>query len=125
MDADGLACLWCMPQQPACALNLALDAGVGLSWHTPEECAASQACVGQHKSSNWCWLKQFTCALPQGLGAPAGSIVAGPRDFIARVYRYRKMLGGGMRQVGVLAAPGGVCFTTCHSDCALLPVSVG
>lgn len=42
----------------------------------------------------------------QGLGAPAGSIVAGPRPFIERVHRMRKMLGGGMRQVGVLAAPG-------------------
>ena len=42
----------------------------------------------------------------QGLGAPVGSIVAGPKPFIARVHRLRKMLGGGMRQVGVLAAPG-------------------
>ncbi len=42
----------------------------------------------------------------QGLGAPAGSILAGPKPFIDRVHRLRKMLGGGMRQVGVLAAPG-------------------
>lgn len=42
----------------------------------------------------------------QGLGAPVGSIVAGPKAFIDRVFRYRKMLGGGMRQCGVLAAPG-------------------
>ena len=40
----------------------------------------------------------------KGLGAPVGSIVAGDREFIVRVYRYRKMLGGAMRQVGVLAA---------------------
>ena len=49
----------------------------------------------------------------QGLGAPAGSIVAGPKAFIAKVFRYRKMLGGGMRQSGVLAAPGSsnqMCF---------------
>lgn len=44
--------------------------------------------------------------LSKGLAAPAGSILAGPRDFIARARRLRKMLGGGMRQVGVLAAPG-------------------
>ena len=40
----------------------------------------------------------------KGLGAPAGSILAGPRDLIKRAHRYRKMLGGGMRQVGVLCA---------------------
>ena len=45
----------------------------------------------------------------QGLGAPVGSIVAGPKPFIHRVHRLRKMLGGGMRQVGVLAAPGLHC----------------
>lgn len=42
----------------------------------------------------------------QGLGAPAGSMVAGTRAFVGQVHRLRKMLGGGQRQVGVLAAPG-------------------
>jgi len=40
----------------------------------------------------------------KGLGAPAGSVLAGPRALIARAHRFRKMLGGGMRQAGVLAA---------------------
>ncbi len=40
----------------------------------------------------------------KGLGAPVGSIVAGSRDFIRNVRRYRQMCGGQMRQVGVLAA---------------------
>ncbi len=40
----------------------------------------------------------------KGLGAPVGSALVGPRDFIARAHRIRKMLGGGMRQVGLLAA---------------------
>ena len=40
----------------------------------------------------------------KGLGAPVGSALVGPRDFIARAHRVRKMVGGGMRQVGVLAA---------------------
>jgi threonine aldolase len=40
----------------------------------------------------------------KGLGAPAGSALVGPKDFIARAHRVRKMLGGGMRQSGVLAA---------------------
>ena len=48
----------------------------------------------------------------QGLGAPAGSIVAGPKQFIKKVLRYRKMLGGGMRQSGVLAAPGEAQFAS-------------
>lgn len=40
----------------------------------------------------------------KGLGAPVGSILCGERDFIERARRFRKMLGGGMRQAGVLAA---------------------
>jgi threonine aldolase len=44
--------------------------------------------------------------LSKGLGAPAGSLVAGTKEAIARGRLYRKRLGGGMRQAGVLAAPG-------------------
>lgn len=40
----------------------------------------------------------------KGLGAPVGSILAGSKPFIQRAHRIRKMLGGGMRQVGILAA---------------------
>jgi threonine aldolase len=40
----------------------------------------------------------------KGLGAPVGSALVGPRELIARAHRWRKMLGGGMRQAGVLAA---------------------
>ena len=40
----------------------------------------------------------------KGLGAPVGSMLAGSHEFIARARRLRKMLGGGMRQVGLLAA---------------------
>jgi len=40
----------------------------------------------------------------KGLGAPVGSILAGSKEFIDKAHRYRKMLGGGMRQVGILAA---------------------
>ena len=39
----------------------------------------------------------------KGLGAPVGSVLAGDTDFITRAHRYRKMLGGGMRQAGILA----------------------
>jgi threonine aldolase len=44
--------------------------------------------------------------LSKGLGAPVGSVIVGSRDFIERCRPIRKMLGGGMRQAGVLAAAG-------------------
>ena len=44
--------------------------------------------------------------LSKGLGAPVGSMIVGSREFIERCRPIRKMLGGGMRQVGVLAAAG-------------------
>ena len=44
--------------------------------------------------------------LSKGLGAPVGSMIVGTRPFIERCRSVRKMLGGGMRQVGVLAAAG-------------------
>jgi threonine aldolase len=44
--------------------------------------------------------------LSKGLGAPIGSMVAGDADFITRAHRSRKLLGGGMRQVGIIAAAG-------------------
>lgn len=40
----------------------------------------------------------------KGLGAPVGSVLTGTRELIARARRFRKMLGGGMRQAGILAA---------------------
>jgi threonine aldolase len=43
-------------------------------------------------------------AFSKGLGAPGGSMLAGSRDFIAAATRYRRMAGGAMRQVGILAA---------------------
>lgn len=49
--------------------------------------------------------------LSKGLSAPVGSMLAGPQDFIGQARRVRKALGGGMRQAGVLAAPGIVALT--------------
>jgi threonine aldolase len=43
-------------------------------------------------------------AFSKGLGAPAGSMLAGPKDLIARANRIRRRLGGAMRQTGILAA---------------------
>ncbi|MDI7267771.1 MAG: low-specificity L-threonine aldolase [Myxococcota bacterium] len=44
--------------------------------------------------------------LSKGLGAPVGSLLCGPEPLMMRAHRYRKMLGGGMRQAGILAAAG-------------------
>ena len=44
--------------------------------------------------------------LSKGLGAPAGTVLLGGMDFIARARRARKILGGAMRQAGVIAAAG-------------------
>jgi threonine aldolase len=49
--------------------------------------------------------------LSKGLSAPVGSILAGSGDFIANARKYRKMVGGGMRQVGILAGAGIVALT--------------
>jgi len=48
----------------------------------------------------------ISCCLSKGLGAPVGSIIAGTKEFINEAYRVRKSWGGGMRQVGILAAAG-------------------
>jgi len=49
--------------------------------------------------------------LSKGLSAPVGSMLVGPADFIAYARRLRKALGGGMRQVGILAAAGLIALT--------------
>jgi threonine aldolase len=49
--------------------------------------------------------------LSKGLAAPVGSLVCGSKIFIAKARRVRKVLGGGMRQAGVLAAAGIVALT--------------
>ena len=53
------------------------------------------------------WARHFdtvSVCFSKGLGAPVGSALAGPRDLVAEGIRHRKVLGGGMRQAGVIAA---------------------
>ncbi len=52
------------------------------------------------------------CCLSKGLGAPVGSLLCGDAALVERARRYRKLLGGGMRQAGVLAAAGLVALHT-------------
>jgi threonine aldolase len=51
-------------------------------------------------------------ALSKGLSAPVGAVLAGSADFVERARRARKMLGGGMRQAGIIAAAGLVALRT-------------
>jgi threonine aldolase len=53
----------------------------------------------------------ITFCLSKGLGAPVGAMVCGTKDFIAEARRVRKMLGGGMRQAGIIAAAGVYALT--------------
>ncbi|MBU1340062.1 MAG: low-specificity L-threonine aldolase [Proteobacteria bacterium] len=48
----------------------------------------------------------ISCCLSKGLGAPVGSVLCGSKDQIKKARRWRKVLGGGMRQAGILAAAG-------------------
>jgi threonine aldolase len=54
-----------------------------------------------------------TFCLSKGLSAPVGSVLVGSHETISRARRFRKMVGGGMRQAGVLAAAGLVALQTC------------
>jgi threonine aldolase len=64
-------------------------------------------------------VKELTCeadslsfCLSKGLAAPVGSVICGSKDFIAEARRNRKIVGGGMRQAGIIAAAGIVALDT-------------
>ena len=64
------------------------------------------ACVatGKAPTDYTVYFDSVSICFSKGLGAPVGSIVAGSAELIRRVHRFRKMFGGGMRQVGIIAA---------------------
>ena len=65
------------------------------------------AVAQQVDTSEFCkFADTVTFCLSKGLGAPVGSVLCGEKEFIAEARRVRKLLGGGMRQAGVLAAAG-------------------
>ncbi len=61
-----------------------------------------------------CDADSVSVCLSKGLGAPLGSLLAGSVPFIEKARRYRKWLGGGMRQVGVVAAAGLLALENRH-----------
>ncbi|MDN2667873.1 low-specificity L-threonine aldolase [Vibrio sp. 14N.309.X.WAT.E.F5] len=72
------------------------NAAVALDVHIKE--------IAQHFDS-------MTICLSKGLGAPIGSLLLGSKEYIAKARRLRKMVGGGMRQAGILAAAGKMALT--------------
>jgi threonine aldolase len=79
----------------------------GLSLHL-DGARLFNAAVAQHVAARQI-LQQVDSAsvcLSKGLGAPVGSLLCGSPELIGRARRWRKMLGGGMRQAGILAAAG-------------------
>ncbi len=89
---------------------LAHDRGLGLHmdgarlWNAAVALNKAPAALTAHVDS-------VSCCLSKGLAAPVGSVVAGSRDFIRRARRMRKVVGGSMRQAGILAACGIVGLT--------------
>jgi threonine aldolase len=107
-----------------------VNKGGGAVWEVTELAAIRKAAdalgIGFHNDGARCWNAQVARGLPltpdanyaaygqlfhslsvcfsKGLGAPVGSVLVGPSDFIREAHRCRKVMGGGMRQIGGLAA---------------------
>lgn len=79
------------------SLGLRLHLDGARVWNASAKTGVSPAEYASHFDT-------VSCCFSKGLGAPAGSAVAGEKDVIVRVHRFRKMFGGTMRQSGILAA---------------------
>jgi threonine aldolase len=115
-----------LPQTRLCALENTHNRGGGRVWPQAQVTAVAARArhhgLALHLDGARIWNAAIASGLPErelaapfdtvsacfskGLGAPAGSVIAGTRDDMERARRFRKMLGGGMRQVGVLCAAG-------------------
>jgi threonine aldolase len=91
----------------------ALARDAGLATHLDGARLFNAAVSDAQGGDPWAAARDIACnydslsmCLSKGLGAPVGSLLLGSKDFIARAHRVRKMLGGGMRQAGILAAAG-------------------
>jgi len=84
-----------------------LAAERGLKLHLDGARIFNAAAASGKDAREYCSLSDSVMfCLSKGLGAPIGSMLVGDASFILVARRYRKMLGGGMRQVGVIAAAG-------------------
>ena len=81
------------------ARHLAMHLDGARLWNAAVKQGVPPRAIAQHFDS-------VSVCLSKGLGAPVGSVLCGGRDFIKAARRWRKMLGGGMRQAGIIAAAG-------------------
>jgi len=95
----------CTPEEIAAVAAVAHEAGVPVHLDGARLFNAAVA-LGRPARDFARDVDSVTFCVSKGLGAPVGSVVCGRADFIARARRIRKMLGGGMRQAGVIAAAG-------------------
>lgn len=85
----------------------ALTTEHGLALHTDGARLANAAVAAGVQAAEYGRLcDSVTQCLSKGMGCPVGSVLAGSEDFVEQARRFRKMLGGGMRQAGYLAAAG-------------------
>jgi len=95
----------CTPEEIAASASVARDAGVPVHLDGARLFNAAVA-LGREARDFTRDVDSVTFCLSKGLAAPVGSVVCGSTALIARARRIRKMLGGGMRQAGVIAAAG-------------------
>lgn len=85
----------------------------GLRLHMDGARLMNAAVAMRKPATTWTqYVDSVTICLSKGLGCPVGSVLAGSQEFIHQAHRVRKLFGGGMRQVGVLAAAGLVAIET-------------
>jgi threonine aldolase len=95
----------CTPEEIAAVAGVAHEAGVPV--HLDGARLFNAAVALTRPAADFArHVDSVTFCLSKGLAAPVGSVICGGRELIERARRWRKMLGGGMRQVGVLAAAG-------------------
>jgi threonine aldolase len=95
----------CSPEDIAAVCEVAHQAGVPV--HLDGARLFNAAVALRHDARDFTrHVDSVTFCVSKGLGAPVGSLVCGSVEFIARARRARKMLGGGMRQAGIVAAAG-------------------
>src|SRR5207247_9995195 len=95
----------CRPEAIAAVAAVAHEAGVPV--HLDGARLLNAAVALKRPAADFArHVDSVTFCVSKGLAAPVGSVICGSAEFIERARRWRKMLGGGMRQVGILAAAG-------------------
>src|SRR5882672_8906080 len=95
----------CTPEEIAAVAAVAHEAGVPV--HLDGARLFNAAVALRRPAGDFTrQVDSVTFCVSKGLAAPVGSVICGSADFIERARRWRKLLGGGMRQVGILAAAG-------------------